>query len=215
MRFTETLIALVAMGAFAFPAFGAPVTDTDDTEPPVFLDDKLAAEHSTNATIDAVEASGVGHAHIRNACPFDIVLLRCFQPHAGKPAGCNNLQHLKANGGAHTEQYTPYANDGISLKVRKENGDFENHILQFEYTNRGPDLHPRISYDVSEVNSDAGDFWRKQGSGGFSVTSSSNSCFSKHCTPPINNCAGVFTSPPHGVVHYCGYGADIGLTVCG
>ncbi|KAL8832133.1 MAG: hypothetical protein Q9191_000455 [Dirinaria sp. TL-2023a] len=194
MRFTETLIALVAMGAFAFPAFGAPVADTDDTEPPVFLDDKLAAEHSTNATIDAVEASG---------------------PHAGKPAGCNNLQHLKANGGTHTEQYTPYANDGISLKVRKENGDFENHILQFEYTNRGPDLHPRISYDVSEVNSDTGDFWRKQGSGGFSVTSSSNSCFSKHCTPPINNCAGVFTSPPHGVVHYCGYGADIGLTVCG
>ena len=213
MYFSSSVTTLLFLGALAAPAIALPAGDPADNE--VFLDDVWAAEGSTNATIDDVQASGVGQAHVRNACPFPIVLLRCYQPHAGQPAGCNKLQHLAANGGTHTETYTPYANNGISLKVRRQDGDFSKNILQFEYTNRGPDLHPRINYDISEVNSDANDFWRKNGAGGFTLTTSDPQCFHKHCAPPCKTCKGVFTQPENGTPHNCGYGKDIGMTVCG
>ncbi|KAL8790027.1 MAG: hypothetical protein Q9195_006576 [Heterodermia aff. obscurata] len=211
MHFTGSLATLLALGAIAIPATALPTAADSST----FLDDQWAAEGSTNATIDDTAASNIGRAHVRNACPFSIVLQRCYQPHAGHPAGCNPIQTLAAHGGTHTETYTPYANNGISLKVRRQGSDFSTNTLQFEYTNRGPDLHPRISYDISEVNSDANDFWRKDGGGGFTLTASDAQCFHKHCAPPCENCPGVFTRPRDGTPHYCGYGKDIGMTVCG
>ena len=91
---------------------GFPATDPTDNQ--VSLDDKKAAEKSTNKTIDAVRASGIGSAHVCNECPFEVVLQRCYQPTLGAPAGCNAIKHLAANGGIHTERYTLNANDGIS-----------------------------------------------------------------------------------------------------
>lgn len=205
MRVTESIIAFLSLGALAM-AF--PVTDSADNE--VFLDDQLAAEHSTNETIDAIEASGRGNAHVHNACDHPVVLQRCEQI----SARCGPVKHLAA-GATHAEIYDPTAGNGIALKIRRQDGNFQNNILQFEYVNRGPGVHPRIDYDASEVNSDANDFWRKPGGGGFTVTTSDNNCFHKHCAPPCQTCPGVFTDPANGTPHNCGYGKNIGMTVCG
>ncbi|KAL8743401.1 MAG: hypothetical protein Q9190_004235 [Brigantiaea leucoxantha] len=209
MHLAITLTVLGLMGNLALAIPAPQPTSTGD-----FIVDSAAPTDFAAIPVDASEAAlvpadddsdatALGHAKVRNQCNFPVYLYVCGQ----HPAVCTQERKLAANSGAFSEQYSKI-NNGRSIKIGRRSGEVQKPILQFEYTHTDDG---RVAYDVSDVN---GNPFQSEG---FTVTSSSSTCPTKKCGPPVShaNCPYLFTKPKNGQVLYCGVKQDIGVTLCG
>ncbi|KAI9719943.1 MAG: hypothetical protein M1828_005981 [Chrysothrix sp. TS-e1954] len=149
----------------------------------------------------AMEASALGSAHVRNSCGFPVYVYVC------KKGTCGGILTLPAHTGTYTEKYTTVFNDGHSIKIGRAAGEGPKPILQFEYTN-SPGAH--VYYDLSEINGHPFDDY------GVTLTTTDSSCFHKHCPPHDTNC-GFYEHRGEGdaATKSCSKAQSIGVTLCG
>lgn len=141
-------------------------------------------------------AQSVGSATVVNKCSYDVFL-------ANVPAqggGFNEIDKTLSNGDVYTQQWTELSNgNGWSIKLSKDKTNWNDNIMQYEYTFHNDGI---IWYDLSDVN---GNPW----SGDWEITANATS---SPCSPKQQ--AYRYATDDAYSMQSCAQDADITVTLC-